>query len=413
MAWENGNGEEVRDGKTVMERDDMKLKVIEGWEIKSVNREARTFWAVASTEEKDRDGDVISSKGWDLKHFKDNPVILWAHDYRELPVAKALNIQKGDGKLRFKPQFAAHEKAQAVFDLYADGFLKAFSVGFIPQVSEDMEDGGKFFKKAELLEISAVPVPSNPGALAEIRAKGIEAVEKPGYEETENEVRYRVREPGQFQEDSFRRITLKKDKPRVFATIGKLEGETTTTTQSLAFPKDDEWTIPKARTWVKAHPDAVKFIDMAEMLGMLPDEDKKKSTVVIDVGEGLSDAEELTRQITEGVDQSFDEDAIVTMSGLDKLLQKPDDEKGYFVSIDFIQYVSTRLTALENSQKALPDDGESGEGVEANPEPPEAEPKLEVQHDLTSEDIFRISKKRAEDNLTFLQGGILDKEVKT
>lgn len=342
--------------------DDMKLKIIDGWEIKSVDREARTFWAVASTEEKDRDGDVIASKGWDLKHFKENPVVLWAHDYRELPVAKALNIQKGEGKLRFKPQFAEHEKAQAVFDLYADGFLKAFSVGFIPKVAEDMEEGGKFYKQAELLEISAVPVPSNPGALAEIRAKGIEVIEKPGFEETENEVRFRVREPGQFQEDSFRRITLKKDKPRVFATIGKLKGETTTTTQSLAFPKEDDWTIPKAKAWVKDHPDAVKFLDMAEMLGMLKDD---------------SELEEENEFLVHWNNQLVD--------------------------------VSDRLTALENSQKALPED-QSSAGVEADPTEIETPSLPTARQTLTPDEVFKIFKKINDQRITLAQGGLIDKE---
>ena len=407
--------------------DDMKLKVIEGWEIKSVDREARTFWAVASTEEKDRDGDVISSKGWDLKHFKDNPVILWAHDYRELPVAKALNIQKGDGKLRFKPQFAEHQKAKDVFDLYADGYLKAFSVGFIPQVSEDMEDGGKFFKKAELLEISAVPVPSNPGALAEIRAKGIEAVEKPGYEETENEVRYRVREPGQFQEDSFRRITLKKDKPRVFAVIGRLKGEATTTTQALRFPKDDDWTIPKARTWIKAHPDAVKFIDMAVMMGwaengILRCHDVDDEAEHVEAEYRLVNANNGAKLISAISDISSRVMALENLA----LISIESDECDKFGGKKLIENLNDGIDqslrdavfdvprgTLKNSQKALPDTDESGEGVEANPEPVEAEPKLEVQRDLTPKDIFGISKKFLDDELTIAQGGILDKEVKT
>jgi len=87
---------------------------------------------------------------------------------------------------------------------------------------------------------------------------------KPGFEEGPNEISYRVRDPGGFQEDSFRRITLQKEKPRVFAIIGRLKGETTTTLQALRFPKEDEWTIPKAREWVKDHPDVTK--DLSEEL---------------------------------------------------------------------------------------------------------------------------------------------------
>lgn len=83
-------------------------------------------------------------------------------------------------------------------------------------------------------------------------------IEKPGFEETEKEVRYRVRDPKLFQKDSFRRITIQEKKPPVFAVIGRLKGETTTTMQSLRFPKKDKWTVEKARKWVKAHPDVTK-----------------------------------------------------------------------------------------------------------------------------------------------------------
>ena len=73
------------------------------------------------------------------------------------------------------------------------------------------------------------------------------------WEETENEIRHRVRDPEDFQPDSFRTITLKEDKPRVFAIIGKLKGETTTTIQALRFPKEDGWTLEKAKQWVAKH----------------------------------------------------------------------------------------------------------------------------------------------------------------
>lgn len=74
-----------------------------------------------------------------------------------------------------------------------------------------------------------------------------------GVEETTGEIRIRVKAPGTFQADSFRRITLKKDKPRVFAVIGKPKGASKTEVQSLRFPKEDGWTMAKARAWAKGH----------------------------------------------------------------------------------------------------------------------------------------------------------------
>ena len=87
------------------------------------------------------------------------------------PVAKAVEIGLVDNKLMFRPKFATKDEyawADTIFKLYKGGYLRAFSVGFVP---EEMD--GNVFKKQELLEISAVTVPSNPNALALAFKEGI------------------------------------------------------------------------------------------------------------------------------------------------------------------------------------------------------------------------------------------------
>ncbi len=64
-------------------------------EVKKLNE--LTFEFTASNEEIDRDGEIIEAKGWDLKNFKKNPVIIYAHDYRTLPIGKATHIGIKDG----------------------------------------------------------------------------------------------------------------------------------------------------------------------------------------------------------------------------------------------------------------------------------------------------------------------------
>ncbi|MBI2560297.1 MAG: hypothetical protein HYW14_04105 [Planctomycetes bacterium] len=150
-------------------------------EVNDVNEALRSFWAVASTDDVDRDGDVLSPDGWELDSYHKNPVVLFAHRYNEPPIAKANNIKIMDGKLMFKPQFATEEEypfADTIFKLYKGGYLRSFSVGFIPKEWEDKctADGmrsGKYFTKQELVEISAVPVASNPNALAEAYKSGV------------------------------------------------------------------------------------------------------------------------------------------------------------------------------------------------------------------------------------------------
>jgi len=76
-----------------------------------------------------------------------------------------------------------------------------------------------------------------------------------GWDETSSSYRYRVRDPGKFQEGSFRTISM--GDSGVKGVVGRLEGQTTMTLQSLIFPKD-KFTAQQARKWVSEHPDAVK-----------------------------------------------------------------------------------------------------------------------------------------------------------
>jgi len=152
------------------------LKRIFDGEIKGIDEKEKTLTAYVSTGARDRMDEVLSPEGVDLTKFKKNPVVLFAHDYHQPPIGKALWIKKdGDGILS-KMQFANTAFAQEIFNLYKDGFMKAFSVGFIPK---DFTDGdgkktpSRTYNKWEMLEYSAVPVPANPEALALAMSKGI------------------------------------------------------------------------------------------------------------------------------------------------------------------------------------------------------------------------------------------------
>lgn len=150
-------------------------------EIKEIDEKDRSFWAVASTGDKDRGGDIINQEGWDLKNYKRNPIVLWSHDYHNLPVAKAEKIKIEDNKLMFQPKFATQEDypfADTIFRLYKGGFLRSFSVGFVPKESEPVDDknpwGGRNINKQELYEISCVNIPAQPNArIKDAVTKGI------------------------------------------------------------------------------------------------------------------------------------------------------------------------------------------------------------------------------------------------
>ena len=146
-------------------------------EIKATNEE-RTLEFVISDGGVDRDGDTIAIKGWDLKAFRKNPVVLFAHNSYAPPIGKASNIKIEDDKLVARaeflnPDFADHEHvrfADMIFRMLEQKILRATSVGFLPTkfnfVDDDAERAmGIDFLKQELLEFSIVPVPANPRAL--------------------------------------------------------------------------------------------------------------------------------------------------------------------------------------------------------------------------------------------------------
>jgi HK97 family phage prohead protease len=150
-------------------------------EVKQVEGEDDTLQFTISTGSVDRDSDTINPDGWKLENYLKNPVVLWAHDYQGLPVAKAPATWVENGKLKSRAQFTPKDLypfGHLVYQLYKQGYLKATSVGFNPlkwQFNEERKFGIDFLEQ-ELLEYSCVPVPANPEALIDAKAKGIDLV---------------------------------------------------------------------------------------------------------------------------------------------------------------------------------------------------------------------------------------------
>ena len=129
----------------------------------------RKFRWVVSTEDVDRDRDVIYANGWDLTAFRRNSVIQFAHDYSTPPIGRAVSIEVRSKRLEAVIEFAPpglHPLADTCCGLVEAGFLRACSVGFRPKrFTKNAERDGLDFFEAELLEISVVPVPANASAL--------------------------------------------------------------------------------------------------------------------------------------------------------------------------------------------------------------------------------------------------------
>ncbi len=175
--------------------------------VTKADAEQRTVEAIVSTATEDRYGEIVE-QSWRLDAFRRNPVILFAHNPRELPIGRAEAIDVVDGQLRAVIRFAPTNRGEEVYQLFRSGMLSAFSVGFRPgTVRTEQRDGReiKILADNELLEISAVAIPANPEALAvEVRSapkieRAVAPVKRRWSDFTGNELHaLAVNEPARF-----------------------------------------------------------------------------------------------------------------------------------------------------------------------------------------------------------------------
>ncbi len=144
------------------------------------NAKERSVISYISTGIKDRDDEALLPGGVKLDNYRKNPVVMWSHDYSNLPIGKNLWIKKDEHGLMAKTVFAKSKRGEELFKAYTDDIegtgplLKGWSVGFVPSKWEDAEEKERekdadlpkrVFTEWELLEYSAVPIPSCPEAL--------------------------------------------------------------------------------------------------------------------------------------------------------------------------------------------------------------------------------------------------------
>lgn len=149
--------------------------------VKEVNEESAEVDFVATDGRVDRMGDTINVNGWDTEHFRKHGSILVDHVYEvDRVVGKPKKVKtEGAGENRHMVVRAAfgpkgNARVQDVLEKLHFGSVKNVSVGFNPvkwewRRSEEDEEGhsriiGINFLEQELLEVSVVAVPANPGA---------------------------------------------------------------------------------------------------------------------------------------------------------------------------------------------------------------------------------------------------------
>lgn len=148
-----------------------------------VDTSAMTVSATISTPAKDRASDILIPAGCDLTNYRTNPVVYWEHGLQlTLPIAKSedaggnLTVGISEAAITATAWFThkVREAAQ-IFELIADGFIRATSVRMRPIKSRSIRDGDEtayVIDAWELEEWSFVGIGCNPEALAGVVAKG-------------------------------------------------------------------------------------------------------------------------------------------------------------------------------------------------------------------------------------------------
>ena len=170
--------------------------------------ETRTVQFIASTDQKDRHGTVLDLDGWVLDSFNNNGIIGYQHDVYGDSMLQSPNPDSVIGKGRafreanslvveitFEPP-DINKLAEKVFKKIKFGTLRSTSVGFLPLEpgrfgTGDQSRGGKnqtyFYGKRDLLEVSIVNIPSNPGAV--MRKMEDELYEEVPHEDPKEEIK--------------------------------------------------------------------------------------------------------------------------------------------------------------------------------------------------------------------------------
>lgn len=148
--------------------------------VKAIDDKKRTVDFVASTDVVDSHDEIVDQGSWLLEDYLKNPVVLFAHNARELPIGRAVDVavrNAGGGmQLETRIEFAPAElnpKAEQVFRMLQAKYLRAVSVGFVPRSYRwEMRNGSEVWVWADcvLKEISVTPVPANPEALAKMKS---------------------------------------------------------------------------------------------------------------------------------------------------------------------------------------------------------------------------------------------------
>ena len=138
-----------------------------------IDEKERSIIHTITTNEKNRNGQIINPDGMNDAEYSKNPVVLWMHGSilanteDDLPIGRsAWRKREGNGIIA-KTIFHDLPFASDIFYLNKEGFLNAWSIGFQPaeDIIRDRENESIIINKWNLFEYSSVTIPANANAL--------------------------------------------------------------------------------------------------------------------------------------------------------------------------------------------------------------------------------------------------------
>lgn len=122
-----------------------------------------------SSENIDRDGDIVVQKGINYDNYIKNPVVFWGHEWGSIPIGKVVSVayDETEKKTYADVLLGSTQHAQDIETLVKEGIVQATSIGFrIKDWDYDDELDAFLIKQSELLELSLVGLPANQDAVA-------------------------------------------------------------------------------------------------------------------------------------------------------------------------------------------------------------------------------------------------------
>lgn len=245
--------------------------------VRAVDEAKRRVTFVASSETIDSYDSVIR-QNWRLDRWNANPVVLFAHNQRDLPIGKGVSLKVVKKETLIEVEFATrelNELADKVFLLVLNEFLRGCSIGFYPhKVSYEEIDNRDVvvLDDNELLELSITPLPSNPDALSKLRSRALATLAPGRIVRAGDLVALNVatdspspKSPAERGEQQENRMTLEEQNAALTKKIAEREAEVRVAEKSLADIRSERDVLAtQNKTLVTERDAAIARADKAE-----------------------------------------------------------------------------------------------------------------------------------------------------